>query len=96
MLVSSVSQKGPHAIGMNASGAGFQLYTDGVYSSPTCDPNGLNHAVTLTGYGSLDGEAYWEVKNSWSADWGKEGYVLIARNAGNMCGVASDTAYVIA
>ncbi len=26
--------------------------------------------------------------SEWGVDWGEEGYILLARNANNMCGVA--------
>ena len=46
------------------------------------------HAVTLVGYGTLNGEKYWTTKYSWNEEWGNEGHFLIARGT-NECGVES-------
>merc|ERR1712173_288140 len=89
-------QVGVLTIAIDAGALGFQLYSGGVYSSTTCSSTRLNHAVTLVGYGRyLDGQNYWEVKNSWGTGWGMGGYILMARDQGNMCGVATDTQYAI-
>merc|ERR1711934_1270782 len=95
-MTQALAQVGPMTIAIDASGLGFQLYSSGVYSSTTCSNTRLNHAVAAVGYGRyLDGQLYYEVKNSWGTGWGNAGYILIARNQGNMCGVASDSQYAI-
>uniref|UniRef100_A0A0D3HA48 Uncharacterized protein n=1 Tax=Oryza barthii TaxID=65489 RepID=A0A0D3HA48_9ORYZ len=52
----------------------------------------LNHAVLLVGYGvTEDGTLYWIVKNSWSTEWGENGYVRMIRNIPapeGICGIA--------
>jgi cathepsin L len=46
----------------------------------------------LTTTGSDAGD-YWLVRNSWGNGWGVEGYIMMARNKNNQCGVASDANY---
>merc|ERR1712088_862373 len=96
-MVDAIANKGPLGIGINASGRGFSLYTSGVYSNPSCTDR-LNHAVLATGYGTwaATGQDYFEIKNSWGASWGDSGFINVARNDGNMCGVSSDAMYNLA
>lgn len=69
---------------------GFRDYKSGVYKSEICKngPKDVNHAVLAVGYGTDDsGNDYYIVKNSWSADWGNNGFFMIERGT-NMCGMA--------
>ncbi len=114
----ALAAKGPVSVGVNASPRTFAYYRSGTLNDPTCTSSGLNHAVTVIGWGTdANGKDYWLVKNSWgtckslhifsharryvvdllathstftiSPAWGQAGYGKIARNSGNMCGIAS-------
>ncbi|CAO1343860.1 unnamed protein product [Diamesa hyperborea] len=91
-LKNAVATKGPIAVAINV-GHSFQSYHSGVYYERACNPNQLNHAVLVVGYGSEGGKDYWLVKNSWGGGWGQDGYIKMARNKGNNCGIVSAASF---
>merc|ERR1711953_1360030 len=95
-LTTALAQVGAIGIAIDAGGIGFQLYSGGVYVSNSCSSTRLNHAVTAVGYGNMDSQDYFTVKNSWGTAWGDNGYILMAANRNNQCGVAATPAYAIA
>ena len=65
-----------------------------MWHDEACNPDNLDHAVLLVGYGQEDGKYYWLIKNSWSSYWGDQGFVKIAL-APNDCGVATSPSYAV-
>uniref|UniRef100_A0A8C8R9P9 Peptidase C1A papain C-terminal domain-containing protein n=1 Tax=Pelusios castaneus TaxID=367368 RepID=A0A8C8R9P9_9SAUR len=92
-LKTAIYKNGPVAVSIDASHRSFSFYANGVYYEPKCGDN-LDHAVLAVGYGVLQGELYWLVKNSWSTYWGNNGYILMSMKDNN-CGVATDATYPI-
>ena len=71
----------------------WQSYKSGVFSDPDCSSSEVDHSLTIVGYGTEGGKEYYLAKNSWGTTWGENGYVKIARNANNMCGIATMASY---
>ncbi|XP_055947510.1 procathepsin L-like [Argiope bruennichi] len=92
-LRDAVASVGPISVAIDAGPRSFRTYKEGIYDDPECSSNLLDHAVTLIGYGTEDGTDYWLVKNSWGTSWGMKGYMKVARNRNNMCGIASKASY---
>nr|XP_033781314.1 cathepsin K-like [Geotrypetes seraphini] len=88
-LKRAVARVGPVAIGIDASLPSFHFYSKGVYYDSDCNREDINHAVLVVGYGKRMGIKHWIVKNSWGESWGNKGYVLMARNKDNACGIAN-------
>ncbi|XP_029437294.1 cathepsin K-like isoform X2 [Rhinatrema bivittatum] len=88
-LKRAVARVGPVAVSIDASLPSFHFYSKGVYYDNLCNPEGINHAVLVVGYGKKMGTKHWIVKNSWGDFWGNKGYVLMARNKDNACGIAN-------
>ena len=91
-LMNAVATVGPISIAVNV-GSSFHQYHGGVYFEPRCNSKKLNHAILIVGYGSEGGHDYWLVKNSWGKTWGEGGYIKMARNRRNNCGIASAASY---
>jgi len=82
-----ILKNGPLSIAADATM--WQYYYTGVWYFP-CGTS-LDHAILIVGWSvetDIFGQQmpYWIVKNSWGADWGMDGYILIERGD-DRCGL---------
>ncbi|CAI8041681.1 Cathepsin L [Geodia barretti] len=96
-LLNAVYTLGPVSVMVDAASYTFKYYKGGIYCNRGCSSTNLNQAMLVVGYGydSSAGEDYWILKNSWGKTWGEDGYMRIARNRNNTCGVATLANYPI-
>ncbi len=79
-LLNAVARVGPVAINVDATT--WSAYSSGVFAGCSRKELDINHVVVLAGYGedAQTAQPYWLVRNSWSAGWGEQGYVRVARS----------------
>ncbi|GAB6027586.1 hypothetical protein CHUAL_001829 [Chamberlinius hualienensis] len=92
----ALATTGPVSVTIDSNHRSFQFYSHGIYNEPQCDPDVVSRGVLAVGY-DIDstGQEYYIVKNTWGTKWGIDGYIWIARNKNNICGIASFASFPI-
>jgi cathepsin L len=84
-----VANYGPIPVVMDVT-LPFIVYKTGIYDNEKCDKMVPNHAMLVVGFDTdVNGVDYWILKNSWGEEWGEKGYIRVARNKNNICGIAN-------
>jgi cathepsin X len=68
-----IYSRGPISCGIDA--APILQYQGGVYKG---DGEGIDHVISVVGWGQEHEENYWIVRNSWGEFWGEMGYIRVA------------------
>nr|XP_060482971.1 procathepsin L-like [Panthera onca] len=99
ILMMILRKVGPVSATIDASLDTFRFYKQGIYYDPKCSSEDLNHGVLVVGYGfqgkESDNQKYWFVKNSWGTDWGMDGYIKMAKDRDNHCGITTKASFPI-
>jgi len=90
-LQSNLVAWGPLSVCVDASS--WQDYQSGVMTHWECAfINLLDHCVQLVGYNTSSSTPYWKVRNSWTPDWGVDGYIWLEMWH-DTCGIAHDATW---
>jgi cathepsin X len=73
-MAKEIAENGPIACGIDA---GPILKYDGGIIKERGD--GVDHVISVVGWGEEDGTEYWIVRNSWGEYWGNMGYVYVEK-----------------
>merc|ERR1719231_352442 len=73
-MAKEIYARGPIACGIDA--APILKYTGGVVSEAG---DGVDHVISVVGWGTEGDKEYWIVRNSWGEYWGEMGYVRVEK-----------------
>jgi cathepsin X len=80
-MQAEIYANGPIACGIDASQ--ILQYTTGIANQPG---TGIDHVISVVGWGVENSQTYWIVRNSWGEYWGEMGYIRVemGKNALNL------------
>jgi len=73
-MAKEIFARGPIACGIDA--VPLHKYTGGIVSGASF---GIDHVVSVVGWGTEGSKQYWIVRNSWGEYWGEMGYVRVEK-----------------
>lgn len=76
-------RRAPLIVGINMP-SDFLSYGGGVHDGSNCLSD-MVHAMVLVGSGTEDGKPFWLLRNTFSDNWGEDGYMRLAKNAPRNC-----------
>lgn len=76
-------RKSPLIVGINTP-SDFHSYGGGIHDGLNCDTN-MTHSMLLVGSGLQGDQQFWLLKNSYSIEWGEQGYFRLAKSAPLRC-----------
>lgn len=90
-LTHAIATVGPVTVAIDSSL--IHDYKGGVFHDPKCSQQ-MNHETLVVGYGTDDNDGdYYIIKNSYGTSWGENGFMKMARNKNNLCGIANAAGY---
>ncbi|KAL4227226.1 hypothetical protein ACF0H5_012671 [Mactra antiquata] len=89
----AVGKYGPVAIAMDTNNREFWYYKTGIYYQAVCNRRRPTHAMLIVGFKRYRSGEAWIIKNSWGTSWGYNGYLYLAKNRGDTCGVTLHASY---
>jgi len=93
-MKTAVATVSPLSICVDA--AKWQFYSGGIMTSTQCGGTSLDHCVQIAGYDTTNAaSSYWNVRNSWGADWGEKGFIRLEYGH-NTCGLALEATTAVA
>jgi len=74
---------------IDGSLSSLQFYSGGIYYDPSCSATNVNLPVLVVGWGVQGADEFWILKFFWGTGFGESGYLRLAKNKKNACGIAT-------